>query len=182
MILISLILVLVSAVSLLIGGLFSEELDLIYVSIAAALAAGVFLLVGVLRGNRRPKPVRAAAPTTTSGDDAPAATWKGAGWSGNGQDALSRDEDVTTDLSGASDTPPAVQDAAPPAPAAPPAATPPAAIPPPAPAPPPAAPPTSAPAPRGGGWAPPGSSPRPASSSGTSRPAATPPPPPPPPA
>lgn len=96
MIVISLVLVVISAISLLIGGLFRDDLDLIYLSIAAALAAAVFLGAGVLRGTRRRKPVSKA---TLPGEDAAArpATWQGAGWGGGTDDAaLSRDDAADT--------------------------------------------------------------------------------------
>ncbi|HUG86887.1 MAG TPA: hypothetical protein VMM13_20120 [Euzebya sp.] len=98
MIVISLILVVISAISLLIGGLFRDDLALIYTSIAAALAAAVFLAAGVLRGTRRRKPVTAA---TLPGEDATGrpATWQGAGWTGDTpEDApLARDEESEAD-------------------------------------------------------------------------------------
>ena len=93
MIVISLVLVVISAVSLLVGAAFREDLLLIYVSIGAALLAALFLILGVLKGRRRPKTVTAV---TLPGDD-PAgrpATWQGAGWGGpQAEDAgLSRDD------------------------------------------------------------------------------------------
>ena len=178
MILISLILVLVSAVCLLVGALFTDGLGLIYASIGAALTAGVFLLLGVLRGGRRPKPVRTAA-TVGSTTEPAEATWKGAGWSGGGEDpALPREDDLapasappvsdapdapTTPLAPAAAEAPTtpltpVEEPAPqaPPPTAPPAAAPPAAPPSPwAPPAPPKAPPPSAPKPTPPAAAPP---------------------------
>lgn len=98
MIVISLVLVVVSAISLLVGGLFRDDLALIWVSIGAALAAAAFLGTGVLRGTRRRKPVTAA---TLPGEDAAGkpATWQGAGWGGAeaaGGEALGREEEMVS--------------------------------------------------------------------------------------
>jgi hypothetical protein len=202
-IVISLVLVVVSAVSLLVGGLFRDDLSLIYVSIGTALLAGAFLLAGVLRGGTRRKPVRSA---TLPGDDAAAAkpaTWQGAGWGGTAPDGvIARDEGdeadvVTQDTTPIDPTPvdPAPVDPAPldPAPVDPapfddaafaPPAAPAAAAPPAPPAPPaPAAP--AAPSAAGArSWAPPPPPPGPrtggAAPSAAGRPSAPPPPPPPP--
>ncbi len=61
MILVSLVLVVVAAVTLGIGFFRSEDLTFIYIAIAAALGAGVFLLLGILRGRPARRPVAAAA-------------------------------------------------------------------------------------------------------------------------
>ncbi|WP_370326268.1 hypothetical protein [Euzebya sp.] len=151
MIVISLVLVVVSAVSLAVGALLRDDLILIWVSIGAALLAAVFLALGVLRGRPRRKPVRAA---TLPGDDAAGqpATWRGATPGATADDAaLVRDEEppaappppppapppsagppVDAPAAGPSGPPSSGGGAPPPPPSAPPSRTPPPAGPPPA--------------------------------------------------
>lgn len=188
MIVTSLVLVVISAVSLLIGGLFREDLSLIYVSIGTALLAGAFLLVGVMRGGGAK--AKATRRATLPGEDAEGspATWQGAGWGGAAppEDALARDEGepVPAPVIATAEDAPTTELGSPTAPDdavfAPPASTPAPA--PPAPAPP--APSAPAASPSGPSWAPPPppaappAAPRPRSGDG----AAPPPPPPPPPA
>lgn len=87
MIVISMILVLVGAVTLVIGFFNAQQPGFIYVTIAASLLAGVLLLVGLLRQRS------ARSPVLASGSDAqPPRSW-GAGWGSEGAIAtLDRDD------------------------------------------------------------------------------------------
>ncbi|MGI9016661.1 MAG: hypothetical protein ACR2HR_06080 [Euzebya sp.] len=147
MIVTSLVLVVVSALSLFVGAFFRDDLSLIYVSIVAALLAAAFLGVAWYRSGRRRKPPRAV---TLPGEDpvATPAPWGGAGWSGAGSD----DDHDTAALSRESDQ------AAPPSPPSPPVTA-------------------GSPAPGGSPWSPPAPPTPPASGAGARPGAPPPPPP-----
>jgi hypothetical protein len=68
----SMLLVIVGAVTLVIG-IFTDELNLVYISIGSCLLAGLFLIVGIVRGRPSRKPV-----LTGAGEQA---SWSGAGTS-----------------------------------------------------------------------------------------------------
>jgi hypothetical protein len=81
-IVISMLLVIVGAVTLVIGAFLRDDLFLVYVSIASCLAAGLFLVIGIIRSRPSRKPVLA------SGGDGQDASWSGASsWSGDGRDS-----------------------------------------------------------------------------------------------
>jgi DNA uptake protein ComE-like DNA-binding protein len=107
-IVISMLLVIVGAVTLVIGAFLRDDLTLVYVSIASCLLAGLFLVIGIVRSRPSRKPALA------SGGDGQEASWSGASsWAGDRRDGgeagstqvLDRDE-------GAADTDGAVKVAA----------------------------------------------------------------------
>lgn len=77
-IVLSLVLVIVAAVTLGIGFFQQANLTFVYVSIASALAAGLFLVLGIIRGRPRRKPVRAAGAQDAAAAWSPSGAWPGA--------------------------------------------------------------------------------------------------------
>lgn len=117
MIVASLLLVIVAAVTLVIGLFNPENPNWVWTSIGCCLLAGLLLIVGVLRSRPRRKPV------LQSGTDQPA-SWAGASsWSGaEGQDAaLSRDDTGVRVIDEPAPTPASADDTSVVAPASPPA-------------------------------------------------------------
>jgi ribonuclease E len=85
LIVVSMLLVIIGAVTLVIGVFFGDEsnLALVYVSIGACLLAGLFLIAGILRNRPSRKPVL--------GSDGADATWSGAtAWPGSEPEGAGR--------------------------------------------------------------------------------------------